>query len=72
MVKTMSNPLFDMLGSQLPEPLQIMQQFNQFRQSFHGNPQEEVQHLLNSGKISQQQYNEAVRKAQMLQSFLNR
>lgn len=68
----MSNPLFEMLGNQMPEPLQILQQFNSFRNSFHGNPQEEVQHLLNSGKISQEQYNEAVQKAQMLQSLLNR
>lgn len=68
----MSNPLFDLLGAQPPEPLQILQQFNQFRNSFHGNPQEEVQHLLNSGRISQEQYNEAVIQAQMLQSLLGR
>lgn len=68
----MSNPLFDMLGAQLPEPLQIMQQFNQFRQNFHGNPQEEVQHLLNSGRISQEQYNDAVQKAQQLRAMLYR
>lgn len=67
----MSNPLFDLMsGSNMPQPLQIVQQFNQFRNSFHGNPQEEVQHLLNSGKISQQQYNEAVQMAQTLQNII--
>lgn len=68
----MSNPLYDMLGGQLPEPFNIIQQFDQFRRSFHGNPQEQVQHLLNSGKISQEQYNEAVQKAQQLQAILFR
>lgn len=68
----MSNPLFNQLGNQMPQPIKMLQDFNQFRQSFHGNPQEEVQHLLNSGKISQQQYNEAVQMAQMLQSLLGR
>lgn len=69
----MSNPIFDMLNvNRLPEPLQIIQQFNQFKNSFHGNPQEEVQHLLNSGKISQEQYNEAVQIAQTLQSLLSK
>lgn len=68
----MSNPLFEMLGGQLPEPLNIIQQFNQFRSSFHGNPQEQVQHLLNSGRITQAQYNEAVQMAQQLQTLLNK
>lgn len=68
----MSNPLFDILGGQLPEPFNIIQQFNQFRNSFHGNPQEEVQHMLNSGKITQEQYNEAVQRAQQLQQMLGR
>lgn len=42
-------------------PLQLMQQFNQFRQNWlnqnpNTSPQQAVQQLLNSGKMSQQQF----------------
>ncbi len=42
-------------------PLQLMQQFSQFRQNWlqqnpNVNPQQAVQQLLNSGKMSQQQF----------------
>jgi len=47
-----------------------MQRFMQFKQNFKGNPQEQVQQLLNSGRITQEQYNAAVQKAQMLQKML--
>lgn len=34
----------------------LISQFNKFKASFQGNPQEQVQQLLNSGKMSQEQY----------------
>jgi hypothetical protein len=42
-------------------PLQMMQQFQQFRQNWlqqnpNTSPQQAVQNLLNSGKMSQQQF----------------
>jgi len=42
-------------------PLQMMQQFQQFRQNWlqqnpNTSPQQAVQQLLNSGKMSQQQF----------------
>lgn len=42
-------------------PFQLMQQFNQFKANFQqqnpgANPQAIVQQLLNSGKMSQQQF----------------
>ena len=48
----------------------MIQNFMQFRQSFQGDARQTVQNLLNSGKISQQQYNQAVMKAQQLQALL--
>lgn len=45
----------------------FVQRFQQFKNSFHGNPQEKVQQLLNSGKVSQEQYNRAVQIAQQFQ-----
>lgn len=51
--------------------INIIQQFMQFKNSFKGNPQEQIQQMLNSGKISQAQYNNAVKQAQQFQNMLN-
>jgi hypothetical protein len=48
-------------------PVNFMSKFQQFRQNFKGNPQEQVQQLLNSGKVSQADYNRAVQLAQQFQ-----
>ena len=58
----MSNPLFGMLSGQM-QMNPMLQKFNQFRQMFKGDPQQQVQQMLNSGKISQAQYNQAVQMA---------
>ena len=62
----MGNPLFDMMG--MPP---IVKQFMEFRKNFSGDEQAQVQQLLNSGRISQSQYNDAVQKAQALQQMLS-
>lgn len=49
----------------------MLQRFMQFRNSFSGNAKDQVQQLLNSGKISQAQYDYAVRMAQQFQQMLN-
>ena len=55
----MANPLFNALnGGNRPGngARNMLQQFHQFRQRMQGvNPQEEVQKLLQSGRISQAQ-----------------
>ena len=69
----MSNPLFQQLGgmAQAMNPMSmVLQRFNQFKQNFHGDPRQQVQQLLNSGQVSQQQYNNAVQLAQQLQGLL--
>lgn len=48
----------------------LINRFRQFRQSFKGDPQQQVQQLLNSGRVSQDQYNAAVQKAQQLSRLL--
>ena len=65
----MSNPLFQMFGQQGPMN-GLLQKFQQFQQTFRGDPRQQVQQLLNSGKVSQQQYNQAVQLAQQLQRML--
>lgn len=47
----------------------FMKQFNEFKKTVNGNPQEQIQQLLNSGKISQSQYNAAVQKANMIKNM---
>ncbi len=59
----MSNPFFNALGgAQMPGPMvgfaRMMQQFNQFKQSFKGDPKTEVERLVQSGQISQDQLNQ--------------
>jgi len=48
----------------------MLQRFNQFRQQFRGNPQQQIQQMLNSGKVTQAQYNNAVQMAQQFQRML--
>lgn len=62
------NKLYDQIGPQNPYK-NMMQQFEQFRKNFTGNPQEKIQQMLNSGQITQQQYNAAVQKANMIKSM---
>ena len=66
----MSNPLFGMMGGNQPQMNGMMQRFQQFKQAFTGDPKQRVQDLLNSGRISQQQYNQAVQMAQQLQKMM--
>lgn len=66
----MSNPLFGMMGGNQPQMSGLMQRFQQFKQAFTGDPKQRVQDLLNSGRISQQQYNQAVQMAQQLQKLI--
>ena len=61
------NPLFNMMNNSMPP---IVQQFLQFRQSFNGDARAQVQQMLNSGRISQADYNKAVQMANQLQSML--
>ena len=50
-------------------PMQMIQQFQQFRQQFQGDPKQEVQNLLNSGQMSQQQYNQLQGMATQFQNL---
>lgn len=70
----MSNPLYKMLGGSIPNNLgnigDIVRKFQQFRNSFNGDPRQQVQQLLNSGRVSQEQYNQAVQIANQLQRIM--
>ena len=69
----MSNPLFNALCGGMPQgngPMQMIQQFMQFKQSFKGDPKAEVQKMLQSGRISQQQLNQVQQMAGQFQHML--
>ena len=67
----MGNPLFNLLGGKNNNgPGNVLQQFQQFKKQMQGvNPQEEVQKLLQSGKISQAQLDKAQQMAQQMQGL---
>lgn len=48
---------------------QIMERFNQFKQTLTGNPKDQVMQLLNSGQVSKEQYDQAVQMANTFRSF---
>nr|DAI91740.1 MAG TPA: Protein of unknown function (DUF2680) [Caudoviricetes sp.]DAJ43168.1 MAG TPA: Protein of unknown function (DUF2680) [Caudoviricetes sp.]DAN03533.1 MAG TPA: Protein of unknown function (DUF2680) [Caudoviricetes sp.]DAP86791.1 MAG TPA: Protein of unknown function (DUF2680) [Caudoviricetes sp.] len=67
----MSNPLFEALGGGVnPQFQQLVQRFQQFKSTFQGDPQQEVQKMLQSGKITQQQLNQAQSFAQQFQALM--
>ena len=71
----MPNPLFDLLGggmSNMPSNSfgNMIKQFQQFRQAFQGDPKQQVQELLNTGKMSQQQYNQLQAMATQFQKMM--
>ena len=66
------NPIFQMMQGGNNPMNQLMQKFNQFRQTFRGDPRQQVQQLLNSGKVSQEQYNQAVQQVQQLQKMMGK
>lgn len=67
------NPLFNMFGQNNQNgmfPFNMVQQFNQFKQNFQGDPKQRVQNLLDTGQMSQEQFNQLSSMAQMFQQFL--
>ena len=69
----MSNPLFNALGGGMPQgngPMQMIQQFMQFKQNFKGDPKAEDEKMLQSGRISQQQLNQVQQMAGQFQHML--
>lgn len=63
-----NNPM--MGGNPMQQFQQMMQQFQQFRQTFQGDPKAEVEKLLQSGKMSQQQLNQLQQMARMFQNLM--
>ena len=52
-------------------PMQMISEFMKFKNSFTGNAREEVQKLVNQGKINQQQLNQLQSMATQFQQMFN-
>ena len=52
-------------------PMQMLNEFMRFKNSFRGDPQQKVQELINSGQLSQQKLNELQGMARQFQQTLS-
>jgi hypothetical protein len=62
----MPNPLFNMMGNQSNPMADIIRQAKDFRKSFAGNPRQEVERLLQTGQMSQRDFNRLSQIAQQV------
>ena len=62
----MSNSLFNQFGKQNNTIEQLAQQARDFRRQFSGNPRQEVERLLQTGAMSQQDFNRYSQIAQQV------
>lgn len=66
----MGNPFMAALGGGNNGFFQMMQQFQQFKANFKGDPKAEVEKLLQSGAMSQQELNQLQSMAKQFQSLM--
>ena len=66
--------LFNEFQPQQNNPLSqmgnLINQFNQFRSNFTGNPEQQVKELINSGRMSQDQFNQFAQMANQLRQLI--
>lgn len=64
-MNNMANPLFNQFGNKSNPMAEFMSDFNRIRQTIR-DPRQEVQNLLNSGQMSQQDFNRLSQMANQL------
>jgi hypothetical protein len=68
----MANKLYNQFGRQDNPLEQIAQQAREFRKQFSGNPRQEVERLLQSGQMSQAQFNQYSQIAQQVARMMGK
>lgn len=58
-------------GNPFGNVFDLIQRFQKFKRDFKGDPRQQVQDLLNSGKMSQDQLDQCTSMAQQLQNILH-
>ena len=66
----MASSLYNQFGKQNNPLEQLAQQAREFRKQFNGNPRQQVEQLLASGKMSQAQFNQYSKIAQQVAQFM--
>ena len=66
----MSNSLFNQFGRQNNPLEQLAQQAREFQKQFKGSPRQEVERLLRTGAMSQQDFNRYSQIAQQVSQFM--
>ena len=66
----MSNSLYNQFGRQNNPLEQLAQQARDFRKQFYGNPRQEVERLLQTGQMSQADFNRYSQIAQQVAQFM--
>lgn len=68
----MNNPIFNALAGNTPlgNMQNFMQQFQQFKRTFSGDPQQTINEMLKNGQINQSQLEQAKQMAQQIQSMM--
>lgn len=67
----MANRLFNQMNPGNNSPIGFFQALQQLK-SKGGDPNQMIQNMLNSGQITQEQYNAAVAKAEQLQQIFGK
>lgn len=61
------NPIFNMINKEAPD---ILNQFLNFYRNFNGDPQKELNNIVNSGKYSKQEIEYAVKRAKQIENMI--
>ena len=73
----MANPIFNAIKQQslnnspFGNFMGMLSKFNQFKATFNGDPRQQVQQLIDSGKMSQEQFEQFSGMAKQFQTMFN-
>lgn len=67
----MGNPIFEQMGGN-NDMNTLMQNVQRLKQQMGGDPNQHIQNLLNSGKVTQDQYNRAVQMVNRMRGMFGK
>ena len=66
----MANKLYQQMNSNSEFPNNLLQRAQQLKQQMGGDPNTHIQNLLNSGRVSQAQYDAVMKRAEQFRRLL--
>ena len=66
----MKNSIYNDFYPQSNPMMNLISQFNQFRSTFSGNPETQVKQLIQSGRMTQEQFDQLAQFANQIRPFL--